>query len=182
MFMASLALRPQLVGAALMLGGGYTLSAAGPVMLGSIPDIAGSFSLSMWLIVAINVVLLGIVLLNSQNRLRRRPRGRTATEVANSRSRSTERLAQSASGPRARARERPCSARRRERRDRSGPRARQAAGSAAATLGRRSPGVPRRPPPGAQSAIPEPATGQDPDPRGRPPGVFRSRWMRDVSA
>ena len=84
MFMASLALRPQLVGAALMLGGGYTLSAAGPVVLGSIRDIAGSFSLSMWLIVAINAVLLGIVLLNSQNRLRLPSRGRTATEVANS--------------------------------------------------------------------------------------------------
>ncbi len=58
---------------AMMLGGGYIVSATGPFVLGLLRDIAGSFTLSMWLLFAISVVVLLIVLLNSQDRLRRRP-------------------------------------------------------------------------------------------------------------
>ncbi|MGB0091354.1 MAG: MFS transporter [Solirubrobacteraceae bacterium] len=77
--------RPADVGAmaALMLGGGYTLSAVGPVLLGLLRDVAGSFTLSMWLIFAINTAILLIVLLNKDDRLRHRPRRRRqASEAA----------------------------------------------------------------------------------------------------
>jgi MFS transporter, CP family, cyanate transporter len=60
---------------AMMLGAGYTLSATGPFVLGLLRDVAGSFTLSMWLLFAISGVVLLIVLLNSQERLRRRPLG-----------------------------------------------------------------------------------------------------------
>ncbi len=67
--------RPSDVGAmaALMLGGGYTLSAIGPFLLGLLRDAAGSFAVSMWLIFAITAVILLIVLLTSQEGLRRQP-------------------------------------------------------------------------------------------------------------
>jgi CP family cyanate transporter-like MFS transporter len=64
----------------MMLGGGYTLAAAGPFVLGLLRDIAGSFVLSMWLLFGICVVVLLIVLLNSHDRLRRRPRRRGVSE------------------------------------------------------------------------------------------------------
>jgi CP family cyanate transporter-like MFS transporter len=78
--------RPADVGAmtAMMLGGGYTLSATGPFVLGLLRDSAGSFTLSMWLLFAISVAVLLIVLLNSQDRLRRRPGGRGTTESSRS--------------------------------------------------------------------------------------------------
>ena len=70
--------------AALMLGGGYTLSAIGPVVLGLLRDAAGSFTLAMWLIFAITGVILLILLLTSHERLRRHPRERAASETASS--------------------------------------------------------------------------------------------------
>ena len=74
---------PADVGAmvALMLGAGYTLSAAGPFLLGLIRDVAGSFTLAMWLIFAVTAAVLGIVLLISNDRLRRHPHGRLAAET-----------------------------------------------------------------------------------------------------
>ncbi|MBV8991511.1 MAG: MFS transporter, partial [Solirubrobacterales bacterium] len=67
---------PSDVGAmtALMLGGGYALSATGPFVLGLLRDLAGSFTLSMWLLCATAGGVLLISLLNSQPRLRRHPR------------------------------------------------------------------------------------------------------------
>jgi CP family cyanate transporter-like MFS transporter len=60
--------------AALMLGAGYTISAVGPFLLGLLRDLAGSFTLSMWMIFAITCVILAILLLSSHERLRRHPR------------------------------------------------------------------------------------------------------------
>lgn len=68
--------------AALMLGGGYTLAAVGPFLLGLLRDAAGSFTLAMWLIFAITGAILLIVLLTSNERLRRHPRDRAAAEKA----------------------------------------------------------------------------------------------------
>jgi CP family cyanate transporter-like MFS transporter len=78
--------RPDDVGAmvALMLGAGYTLSAVGPFLLGLIRDLAGSFTLSMWLIFAVTATVLSIVLLSTHDRLRRHPRGRLAAETPQS--------------------------------------------------------------------------------------------------
>jgi CP family cyanate transporter-like MFS transporter len=70
--------------AALMLGGGYTLSAIGPFVLGLLRDAAGSFTLAMWLIFAITAVILVILLLTSHERLRRHPRSRVASPGAQS--------------------------------------------------------------------------------------------------
>jgi CP family cyanate transporter-like MFS transporter len=63
--------RPADVGAmaALMLGGGYTISAAGPFLLGLLRDAAGSFTLAMWAIFAVTGLILAILLLTSQERL-----------------------------------------------------------------------------------------------------------------
>jgi MFS transporter, CP family, cyanate transporter len=74
--------RPADVGAmaALMLGGGYTLSALGPFVLGLIRDAAGSFTLALWVLIAITAVILVVALLTSHERLRRHPR-RTSTEA-----------------------------------------------------------------------------------------------------
>jgi CP family cyanate transporter-like MFS transporter len=74
--------RPADVGAmaALMLGAGYTLSAVGPFLLGLLRDVAGSFTLAMWLIFATTAMILVTVLLSSNERLRRRPRSRPAVE------------------------------------------------------------------------------------------------------
>jgi cyanate permease len=68
--------RPADVGAmaALMLGGGYTVSALGPFVLGLLRDLAGSFTLALWLIFAITATILLIVLLSTHERLRRHPR------------------------------------------------------------------------------------------------------------
>ena len=68
--------RPADVGAmvALMLGAGYTISAVGPFLLGVLRDAAGSFTVAMWLILAITGVILLIVLLSTHERLRRHPR------------------------------------------------------------------------------------------------------------
>jgi CP family cyanate transporter-like MFS transporter len=78
--------RPADVGAmtAMMLGGGYTLAAAGPFVLGLLRDTAGSFTLSMWLLFAISVVVLLIVLLSSPEQLRRRPRKQATAESTRS--------------------------------------------------------------------------------------------------
>jgi cyanate permease len=65
-----------------MLGAGYTLAATGPFLLGVVRDAAGSFTLAIWLMVAITAVVLGIVLLISNERLRRHPRARPARPVA----------------------------------------------------------------------------------------------------
>jgi CP family cyanate transporter-like MFS transporter len=74
--------RPADVGAmaALMLGGGYTLAALGPFVLGLTRDAAGSFTLAIWVLIAITAVILVVALLMSHERLRRHPR-RTSTEA-----------------------------------------------------------------------------------------------------
>ncbi len=69
---------------AMMLGAGYLISAAGPFLLGLLRDVAGSFTLSMWLMAATSAGLLLIALLNSHDRLRRDPREPRATEGAQS--------------------------------------------------------------------------------------------------
>jgi CP family cyanate transporter-like MFS transporter len=63
--------RPEDVGAmaALMLGGGYMISAAGPFLLGLLRDAAGSFTLAMSAILAVTGLILAILLLTSQERL-----------------------------------------------------------------------------------------------------------------
>jgi CP family cyanate transporter-like MFS transporter len=65
--------RPADVGAiaALMLGAGYTLSAVGPTVLGLTRDVAGSFTLAMWVLIAVTGVILVLALLASHERLRR---------------------------------------------------------------------------------------------------------------
>ncbi len=67
--------------AALMLGGGYTLSALGPFLLGLLRDMAGSFTLAMWVIFAVTAVILVILLLSTHERLRRHPRSKAAPDA-----------------------------------------------------------------------------------------------------
>jgi CP family cyanate transporter-like MFS transporter len=64
---------PSQVGsvAALMLLGGYILSSAGPVALGAARDITGDFGASLWLLVALAVILVASCLTLSPERLRR---------------------------------------------------------------------------------------------------------------
>jgi CP family cyanate transporter-like MFS transporter len=64
---------PSRVGsvAALMLLGGYILSSIGPVVLGAARDITGDFGASLWLLVALAVVLVASCLTLSPERLRR---------------------------------------------------------------------------------------------------------------
>ena len=57
--------------AALMLLGGYVLSATGPVVLGLARDMTGDFSASLWLLVVLGVALVATCLLLSPGRLRR---------------------------------------------------------------------------------------------------------------
>lgn len=57
--------------AALMLFGGYILSSLGPFILGAARDVTGDFGASLWLLVAIGVVLIGCCTLLSPDRLRR---------------------------------------------------------------------------------------------------------------
>jgi CP family cyanate transporter-like MFS transporter len=66
--------RPAAVGAiaAMMLLGGYTAAAMAPFLLGALRDAAGSFTLSLWLIVADCVLMLGIALSLTPARLARR--------------------------------------------------------------------------------------------------------------
>jgi CP family cyanate transporter-like MFS transporter len=56
--------------AALMLGGGYALSSLGPIGLGAVRDATGSFTASLWVLVAIAAALLVACLALSPRRLR----------------------------------------------------------------------------------------------------------------
>jgi cyanate permease len=55
----------------LMLLGGYILSSVGPVVLGAARDISGDFGASLWMLVAIAVVLVASCVTLSPDRLRR---------------------------------------------------------------------------------------------------------------
>ena len=57
--------------AALMLFGGYILSSLAPFVLGAGRDLTGDFEASLWLLVAIGVVLVGCCTMLSPERLRR---------------------------------------------------------------------------------------------------------------
>jgi CP family cyanate transporter-like MFS transporter len=75
--------RPGEIGAAaaLMLLGGYSLAAAGPVLLGIARDVTGNFAASMWLLVALAVAMAVSAWALSPDRLRRGIRP-AATEAA----------------------------------------------------------------------------------------------------
>jgi CP family cyanate transporter-like MFS transporter len=74
--------RPADVGAmaALMLGAGYSVSAVAPFLLGVLRDAAGSFTVGMWVIFADTALMLVVVLMTSNERLRRRPSRAQAVE------------------------------------------------------------------------------------------------------
>jgi MFS transporter, CP family, cyanate transporter len=61
----------------LMLGAGYTITALGPLALGAIRDLTGSFSASLWVLVAVACAFVASVLPLSPERLRP-PREREA--------------------------------------------------------------------------------------------------------
>ena len=63
---------PALVGAlaAFMLLGGYMISGFGPVVLGAVRDVTGDFGASLWLLVALAGLLVGICLALTPARLR----------------------------------------------------------------------------------------------------------------
>jgi CP family cyanate transporter-like MFS transporter len=63
---------PRQVGsvAALMLLGGYTVSALGPFALGAARDATGNFEASLWILVIVGVALIGCCLLLSPTRMR----------------------------------------------------------------------------------------------------------------
>jgi CP family cyanate transporter-like MFS transporter len=65
--------RPAEVGAVtgLMLGAGYSLAALSPFVLGAIRDATGSFTASLWLVVAVASALLVVSLALSRERLQR---------------------------------------------------------------------------------------------------------------
>jgi MFS transporter, CP family, cyanate transporter len=65
--------RPAEVGAVtgLMLGAGYSLAALSPFVLGAVRDATGSFTASLWLIVAVAIALLLVCLPLSRERLQR---------------------------------------------------------------------------------------------------------------
>jgi MFS transporter, CP family, cyanate transporter len=63
----------------LMLGGGYTITALGPLALGAVRDVTGSFSTSLWVLVAVAGAFVASVLPLSPERLR--PPRRLATEA-----------------------------------------------------------------------------------------------------
>ena len=63
----------------LMLGAGYTITALGPLALGAVRDITGSFSTSLWVLVAVAGAFVASVLPLSPERLR--PPGRVETEA-----------------------------------------------------------------------------------------------------
>ncbi len=54
----------------LMLGAGYTITAVGPIMLGAVRDATGSFSVSLWVLVAVAAAFVASVLPLSAARLR----------------------------------------------------------------------------------------------------------------
>jgi CP family cyanate transporter-like MFS transporter len=54
----------------LMLGAGYTITAAGPIALGAVRDATGSFSASLWVLVAVAAAFVASVLPLSPARLR----------------------------------------------------------------------------------------------------------------
>jgi CP family cyanate transporter-like MFS transporter len=54
----------------LMLGAGYTIAAAGPIALGAVRDLTGSFATSLWVLVALAVALLAAIAPLSPERLR----------------------------------------------------------------------------------------------------------------
>jgi MFS transporter, CP family, cyanate transporter len=62
----------------LMLGGGYTITALGPPALGAVRDVTGSFSTSLWVLVAVAAAFVTSVLPLSPERLR--PPRRLETE------------------------------------------------------------------------------------------------------
>ncbi len=64
---------PREVGAvvAMMLGGGYTLAAASPFVLGAIRDATGSFADALWVLVGVGCLYLAIPTLLTPERLRR---------------------------------------------------------------------------------------------------------------
>jgi cyanate permease len=53
-----------------MLGAGYTITAIGPLGLGAIRDITGSYSASLWVLVAVALAFVASVLPLSPERLR----------------------------------------------------------------------------------------------------------------
>ena len=57
----------------LMLGGGYTIAATGPLVLGAVRDVTGSFAASLWALVVIAAALLATVAPLSPERLRPSP-------------------------------------------------------------------------------------------------------------
>ena len=57
--------------AGVMLGVGYALAAAAPLVLGAVRDVTGSFSVSLWAIVFVAVLLVPAVAPFSPARLRR---------------------------------------------------------------------------------------------------------------
>jgi CP family cyanate transporter-like MFS transporter len=54
----------------LMLGAGYTIAATGPIALGAVRDLTGSFATSLWVLVALSVALLAAIAPLSPERLR----------------------------------------------------------------------------------------------------------------
>jgi CP family cyanate transporter-like MFS transporter len=54
----------------LMLGAGYTIAAAGPILLGAVRDATGSFATSLWVLVALATALVAAILPLSPRRLR----------------------------------------------------------------------------------------------------------------
>jgi CP family cyanate transporter-like MFS transporter len=63
----------------LMLGAGYTIAAAGPLALGAVRDATGSFSASLWVLVAVAACLVAAILPLSPARLR--PQARVGAEA-----------------------------------------------------------------------------------------------------
>jgi CP family cyanate transporter-like MFS transporter len=53
-----------------MLGAGYTIAAAGPIALGAVRDLTGSFATSLWVLVALALALLAAIAPLSPERLR----------------------------------------------------------------------------------------------------------------
>jgi MFS transporter, CP family, cyanate transporter len=64
----------------LMLGAGYTIAAAGPIALGAVRDLTGSFATSLWALVGLAAVLLAAIAPLSPERLR--PPARLEAEAA----------------------------------------------------------------------------------------------------
>jgi CP family cyanate transporter-like MFS transporter len=63
----------------LMLGAGYTITAVGPLALGAVRDLTGSFSTSLWVLVAVAGAFVASVLPLSPERLRPPPQLWTAS-------------------------------------------------------------------------------------------------------